>query len=251
MEFSSVDAILFDLGGTLRRTTKRDEPEKRQRVEQIRRYIGSELPLEEFSQALSGRYQAYRRWAEKTLVELDEAQLWSKWLAPEVPPEIIRSHAATLNRLWREATGVREVYPETVEVILTLHRRGYLLGVVSNTISRTEIPLALQAAGIAGCFNVVLLSSVFGRRKPDPAILIAAAGKLGVAPAACAYIGNRVDRDVAGARRAGFSTVIIVHHGHHLEKPLSIPGLEPDRTVHSLGELLELFQGKDASKGRS
>jgi beta-phosphoglucomutase-like phosphatase (HAD superfamily) len=42
-----------------------------------------------------------------------------------------------------------------------------------------------------------------GRLKPDPAGFLAAAQRLGVAPAACLVIGDRDDADGAAARRAG------------------------------------------------
>jgi HAD superfamily hydrolase (TIGR01549 family) len=241
MEARRVEAVLFDLGGTLRKTTKRDDHGKSERAGLIRQVVEGDLPLEEFSRLLTDRYQAYRQWAQQTLVELNEVQLWTQWLLPDYPPEKIKPLAATLNRLWRDATGIREVYPETKLVVQELYRRGYLLGVVSNTISQTEIPLVLKASGLTDCFKAVVLSSVYGKRKPDPSILLAAAAKLGAAPSCCAYIGNRLDRDVLGARRAGFSFVIIVHHGHHSDRSPSDPSLKPDFTVHDLREILDYF----------
>ncbi len=236
-----IRAILFDLGGTLRQTTKRDDPERRERVNRIRQQLGAETPLPEFAETLAERYRAYRKWAERTMTELSEEQLWTRWLAPDFPPERVRALAPALNRMWRDATGVRELYPETKEVVQELRRRGYLLGIVSNTISQTEIPRALEASGLAGCFQAVVLSAVFGRRKPDPAILLSAAETLGVAPSRCALIGNRLDRDVLGARRAGFALVVIVHHGHHPDRQPPDPALAPDRIVHSLREIPALF----------
>ncbi len=242
-----IEAILFDLGGTLRRTIKRSEPEKLARIQHIHHSLGSDLPLEEFAGLLNARYQAYRRWAEQTMRELDEEQLWGQWMAPEAPPEQIRRLAPGLNRLWREATGIREVYPETLPVVQTLHQRGYLLGVVSNTISRTEIPRVLEELNLARFFKTVVLSAVFGKRKPDPAILLEAAKRLGVAPAGCAYIGNRLDRDVVGARRAGFATVIIVHHGHHSDPRAVEPGAQPDRFIRNLREILNYFPARECA----
>ena len=51
---------------------------------------------------------------------------------------------------------------------------------VSNTISRTEIPLVLEDSDLSRYFKVVVLSPVFGKRKPDPAILLEALKKYGV-----------------------------------------------------------------------
>ncbi len=245
MEAHLIEAILFDLGGTLRRTTKRNDPEKLARIQRIQQTLGSNLPLEEFARIITARYHSYRRWAERTLRELDEEQLWLRWMAPDVPPERVRELAPTLNRMWRDATGVREVYPETIPVVQELHRRGYFLGVVSNTISRTEIPLVLDALNLSQYFKAVLLSSVFGKRKPDPAILLEAAKRLEVSPADCAYIGNRLDRDVLGARQAGFATVMIVHHGHHSDPQPGDAGMLPDRFIRNLREILEYFPARE------
>jgi putative hydrolase of the HAD superfamily len=245
MEHPPVEAILFDLGGTLRRTTKRDEQGKRERIQHIRQSLGSDLPLDQFARILSDRYQAYRRWAEDTMNELDEEHLWMQWMASDYPPERVRQLAPSLNRIWRDATGIRDVYPETIPVVQELHRRGYSLGVVSNTISRTEVPLALKDSDLSRYFKAVVLSSVFGRRKPDPSMLLAAAKKLGVSPSYCAYIGNRLDRDVVGARRAGFATVLIVHHGHGAGPHSLDPALMPDRIIHNLREILNYFPARE------
>ncbi len=56
------------------------------------------------------------------------------------------------------------------EVIETLYARGYILGIISNVITEREIPEWLEADGLTKYFKSVLLSSVYGKRKPDPAI---------------------------------------------------------------------------------
>jgi putative hydrolase of the HAD superfamily len=49
-----------------------------------------------------------------------------------------------------------------------------------------------------------VLSSQYGRRKPDPSIFFQAARLANLPTSACAYIGDKINRDVLGARRAGF-----------------------------------------------
>jgi len=48
------------------------------------------------------------------------------------------------------------------------------------------------------------LSSLHGLKKPDPVLFRIAAADLDVKPEECAYVGDRIDKDVAGARSAGY-----------------------------------------------
>lgn len=237
----SIEAILFDSGGTLRRTIKRDDIEKRERLRQIQELIGSTASPIEFMHMLTSRYKDYQQWAELTLDELDEEHFWTEWMLPDYPEGQVRMLAHQLNYIWREAKGIREFLPETRAVVTELFQRGYRLGIVSNTISRTEIPRTLKRIGISDYIGTVVLSSQYGRRKPDPSILLTAAKHLNTLPEYCAYVGNRPDRDVAAARRAGFAIAITISKMH---KPVERPHehlFTPDHRICSLNELLEIF----------
>ena len=202
---------------------------------------GAKDPRVDFSHLLTSRYRAYRHWAKETLLELDEEQLWTQWMLPDWPPEKIHPIASQLNHLWREATGVRQVLPETRAVIQTLCQRGYRLGVVSNTISRTDIPKIFQQIGLSDCIDAVILSGVFGKRKPDPAILLAAAEQLGVKPERCAYVGNHYGYDLRAARRAGFGSAIIISDSSPHLGSQETAEYTPDHIIQNLAELLEIF----------
>ena len=210
MTNQQVEAILFDMGGTLRRTARRTRAEKQQVIESIMKLVGTHGSVQEFSRLLSRHAKAYKHWAEQTRVELNESDLWTKWMLPDFPAEKISGAAVQLNQLYREATGLRVIFPESREVVLELFRRGYRLGLVSNTTSSVEVPALLRELEIGGCFETVILSAVIGKRKPDPSILLSATQNMGIASQNCAYIGDRVDRDVAAARQAGFSKAIIL-----------------------------------------
>ncbi len=85
-----------------------------------------------------------------------------------------------------------------------------------------------------------MLSSVCGRRKPDPAIYHEAARRAGVAPERCAYVGDNFARDVEGTRNAGFGMVIIMPDED--DRDVIPPEAQrPDRIIHSLSELLTIF----------
>ncbi|MCU0487633.1 MAG: HAD family hydrolase, partial [Anaerolineales bacterium] len=164
----TIEAILFDMGGTLRVTKKRNRQERLYFIGEMIKLLGSDLDPVKFSRLLARRSTAYRRWARQTLVELNESDLMAYWLLPEWPEPFIRAHALQLHRLWRKATGERTVFPEAAAVLLELFRRGYRLGLVSNTTSSTEAPESLDALGLTSYFETLILSAVVGIRKPDP-----------------------------------------------------------------------------------
>ena len=238
----TIEAILFDMGGTLRVTKKRSRQERLHYTGEMIKLLGSDLDPDKFSRLLARRSTAYRRWARQTLVELNESDLLTYWLLPEWPESFIREHAQQLHRLWRQATGERTIFPETAGVVLELFRRGYRLGLVSNTTSSSEAPEALEDLGLTSYFETLVLSAVVGIRKPDPAILLEATGRMGIQPEKCAYIGDLPHRDVAAARQAGFGQAILVRkRSLHRARRIEDHSLLPDQDLRSLVELLDLF----------
>ena len=242
MNTDHIEAILFDMGGTLRRSTEMDAVGKRQGISRIMQLIGLEGSEDQFSELLTGRANAYRSWAQQTMIELNESELWTKWMLPDWPADRIGPLAIQLNQAYRDSNSTKDVFPETKEVILSLFRRGYRLGLVSNTTSSVEAPRLFESLRIGGCFETLVLSCQVGKRKPDPAILLEAVKRMGLLPESCVYIGDRPDRDVAAARRAGFASVILLRDPALPEAFYTgQPGLTPDRLINNLNELLDLF----------
>ena len=133
-----------------------------------------------------------------------------------------------MTHLWHRIWGRRVVCPDARQVVAELARRGYRLGVISNTISARAAPCGLEEYGLADYFQTVILSSTFGRRKPDPLIFLEATRQVGVSPARSAYVGDRPTRDVVGPRRAGFAMTIIINNPRaHKYRPSRYLSLTP------------------------
>lgn len=242
---NKIDAILFDMGGTLRHNDRRDETTKANILQQILDLVNSGLPAAEFSKMLTARERAYEEWATGKLVEVDEKRFWTKWMMPEWPKELIGNQAMKLNAIWRDAICTRNFFPEARPAILGLHQRGYKLGLVSNTTSSVDSPRAIKQEGISDYFDTVVLSCVVGTRKPAPDILLKAAESMGVLPKYCAYVGDRPDWDVVAARGAGFScTVVLLNPKRPFPDPLPA-GQKPDYFIDNLLELLNIFPSKN------
>jgi len=250
-----IDAILFDMGGTLRRGTDREFAEKSVMCSKILELTGFESDPADFARMLNTRANAYRKWSRQEMAELNEIGFWTQWMLPELPAKKVSALAVDLNQIWRNADRIYRVLPDAKETILGLFRAGYRLGLVSNTTSSVEAPDLLDELGVAGCFEAVVLSCQVGKRKPDAAILLEATKRMGVRSEQCAYIGNLPDRDVVAARKAGFSRTVILRDPHRpFDQPLDSSFL-PDHFIDNLKELLEIFpsrrnQKKPASNGR-
>ncbi len=233
-----IKAILFDVNGTLRKRIP-DPAWQQENWERLAALL--ELPevTPDFLEELNRRYRAYTRWADERQVSLPEAEIWGKWLTPELPYARIEPQAAELMLALRRSRGRHILKPDALAVLRELDRRGYHLGVISNTTSTLDIPHFIDANGLAGFLKVVILSSKCGVRKPDPRIFDEATRGLGIDPARCAYVGNKPANDVAGPRRAGFGMAVMVNNGDSV--PAFELGEKPDRIIHELVEILEIF----------
>lgn len=237
----TINAILFDVGGTLRFTERVDGRETII-LEEIRSFLGYEGTVDSLKTRLTRGEKDYRKWAKKSLVELTEQELWVRFMYPDQSRlEFIRENAIKLNQLWRNSKGKKKLLPKAVETIKTLAERGYKLCIISNTTSSVEVPALLEENGITNLFSSVILSAVYGRRKPHPSLFLDATRALGVRPEECAYIGDRPSRDVVGAREAGFSKVVIIQAaGLKHEKKENVP-MNPDHLISRLPDLLDIF----------
>lgn len=234
-----VEAIFFDVGDTLR-TRVSDPTLQAQASEELYGLIQPTQPPEIFFQNIDQRYRDYQTWRRQTMIEITEQELWSRWMLPDFPAERLAPLVDRLMDLYRLRSG-RPVWLEGAEkVIPELFARGYKLAIISNTISRTETPQALKDSNLTRYFNPVILSTTFGKRKPDPELFLHAARLANVLPQHCAYIGDQPTRDVVGSKRAGFALSIII------ESSMSFSAsddemLKPDLTIRQLSELLNIF----------
>jgi len=130
------------------------------------------------------------------------------------------------------------VFPGVREALATLRGRGYRLGVASNK-SWGRISADIGHLGLDGVFEAFATSEDTPQRKPDPAPLLKAAEKLGLAPALCAYIGD-YQGDMVAAHAAGMVSVAVLWGGifpaetllaaqpaHVVARPADLPALFP------------------------
>ena len=185
--------------------------------------------------------------------------LWDDWNATRIalatagpnPAKAMRGAVAAYcagddeaKQVWREA---EEQYHQMraprqygllldgVTPVLQDLRRDFRLGVIAN--QQTAVLESFSDYGIAGLFDVIVISEIVGLYKPDPAIFQYGLDQAGVAAAEVIYVGDRADNDVAPAKALGMKTIRF-HRGVHygLYNP-DDPAQTADLTIFDVSEM--------------
>ena len=143
----------------------------------------------------------------------------------------------------------RRMRPEIPRVLETVRGMGLKMGIISNIQSRGQVPGDLSRYGIRHYFDPIVLSCEHGRRKPDPAIFQHAAGLMNVPARSCVYIGDRISRDILGAKQAGFALALQIRHDFKETPEPEFP--KPDAVLNSIAELPGLLESALISSPRA
>ncbi len=112
---------------------------------------------------------------------------------------LMEEHAKSI--LWRSVPDF--VAPTLAE----LRRRGYILGVISNSDGRIK-PL-LERHNLTSLLTFIIDSAAVGVEKPDPEIFRMATDAAETQPHKCVFVGDIYAVDIEGARRSGLKGVLL------------------------------------------
>ena len=129
------------------------------------------------------------------------------------------------------------------EVLAELRKKGYKLGIITNTITSREehVRIALRKIDAEIYFDVILTSVDVGHEKPDERIFMTALRALKVKPHEAMMVGNRISTDIVGGNRMGMKTVLLKWNKRYNERTTSDEE-KPARTIKSLRELLLVLE---------
>jgi HAD superfamily hydrolase (TIGR01509 family) len=148
----------------------------------------------------------------------------------------------------RRAHGVH-AYPSTVHLVRVLHDRGARTAAVSASRHCVQV---LHAAGVADLFDVIVDGVEAARLhlagKPDPALFLEAAVRLGASPDRVAVVED-AQAGVEAARRGRFGRVIGVDRGGNARR---LADAGADVIVTDLGEVTVAghVQHRDGDRAR-
>lgn len=222
---SRLQGVLFDAGNTLIRV----ETSVGDIYARVAAAHGHEAPpsaLEDaFRQAFARRRESFLPAVSLSRHTPEKERAWWRGVVEETFREAGSPwpDRARLNLFFEELyetfarPEVWRVFPDVAPTLAALEDKGLPLAVVSNWDSR--LTRVLTGLRLAGRFRYILTSAECGFEKPDPAIFLEAAKRMGEAPERLLYVGDHWLHDVEGSRRAGMKALWIDREGKGENSP--------------------------------
>jgi len=182
-----IEAVIFDLDGVILQS------------EEIWDEARQDLVRER-----GGRWRPEATAAMMGMSSRDWPRYMRERLGIDLTPEAI--NADVVRRLIERYERELPLLPGATEAVRRLAARWPLA--VASSSNRPVIDLALERAGIAGCFRATVSSEEVGRGKPAPDVYLEAARRLGVAPERAAAVEDSAN-GIRAARAAGTRVIAV------------------------------------------
>lgn len=243
---AEIRAVLFDLDDTLHDDTYAFTTA----AQEVAAEVAAEHGIDALALKKAYIAQAEGFWHRLTTSEL-QTKL-SQWRA-EMWGDALRSvglddmHLA--ERSARNYNVYRKKYfalfPGALDLLRELKDRGLKLALLTNGVSETHRE-KIALLQIAEYFDAIFLADEVGMLKPDPLLFAHACTKLRTSPSESAMVGDRYERDIAGALTAGLFTIWMNVRGERLPA-----GARPaDVTVSNISEVASHLLGEAGRHAR-
>lgn len=201
-----VKAVLFDLGGTLAKTSEIPRVMKK-----ILGYCGINRSLIEIDRAWN---KAERELDRRDLARLLD-EFWVQWnmrildnLDVGTNSRMLAGYIATH---WWDYSNVT-LYPDAEKILSLLKKRGLSVGLITNGL-QSDVDEILPKVGLQGFFDIVVVIDTLGKMKPDPEVFHCAVQKLRTAHCEAVFIGDEVEADYKEAQGSGLTAYSIDRDG--------------------------------------
>ncbi|MGB9676249.1 MAG: HAD family hydrolase [Candidatus Bathyarchaeales archaeon] len=222
---SRIKAVLFDLGGTLVHVESVPET-----FHKILKAHGVECSIAEISEAWE---KANKQLGEKKMADFG-ARFWINFNLLVLEDLGIKENvlflAEAIDKEWWEYANF-SLYPEALTVLAKLKEMGLKVGVITNGL-QTDVNKILAKLGLEGFFDVKVCIDTVGKAKPANEIFTYACEKLGLQPKDVLFVGDSIEIDYEGARKAGLKALLIDRNGKQKRNI---------RKIKSLQEILSLI----------
>ncbi|QBD83179.1 HAD family hydrolase [Ktedonosporobacter rubrisoli] len=242
---TSLQAVVFDLGGTLVDWPDWDSDAGR-RWGLSYDYLVACYP--ERSWPSQADYVQAMREAEKYHWQQVEAQQTSSTPAALLTAGFRRLDLSVsaeelldaLDGYARAVDGWAIVFPDAVSTLQQIRQRDLRIGLLSNTWWAAEWHNAdLVVHGLAPLLDEIVYTSDLPHSKPHPSVFLEVTARLQVEPSRCVMVGDRMFDDIGGALGVGMRAV-----WRETKYPWPRPEqIVPSAKISALAELLPLLDG--------
>ena len=156
-----IKTILFDMGGTLEDIWYNDQT-IRTVTGELRTFLdehdlGTGCNDITFWNKLNSGIRTYKQWSESNELEKKPEEIWPEYYMADfnLNREKLQEVAERLAGMWEVTYYHRELRPKVKETLEELKKRGYHLGVISNTASLYSVFDVLEQYGIRDYFEDV------------------------------------------------------------------------------------------------
>jgi HAD superfamily hydrolase (TIGR01549 family) len=243
----AIEGVIFDLGHTLMYLDSTWPEVFAQGVRDLATFLddeGLDLVGQAFGQALLERRSEGFAQAQETLREVtaEASMRWTfaRFGLPDPPPALVNS---AIDAFFAYEDVHWLAYPEADQVLEELSARGLRLGMLSNATHDPFIQRLVDRLGFRARLDPALSSAGTGIRKPDPSAFGPILAAWDLAPASVVMVGDTLEADILGARRAGMRSVWIRSQGAARQESAGNAStgtgslVEPDLSISRLAEL--------------
>ncbi len=236
----TLDTVLFDLDDTLHDDSRAYKAGASRTAEDVARERG--IDARELTTAYIA--QAQRFWQHlsddhlATRMTDTRTSLWAGALAAcgIDDPALAERCAASYVRYRKEHLYLE---PGALALLDTLKARGCKLGIITNGFAETHHE-KIALLGLTRRMDAIFIADEVGMVKPDPRLFRLACETLGTTPERTAMVGDRYERDCAGALAVGMFAVLV--DVHRIPVPAGAP--QPDAIVPTIADVAAALSGR-------
>lgn len=218
--FQNIDAVLFDLDGTLIDSA----PDLGAAADKMRTDRGL-VPLP------TDQYRSMAGAGARGMIAVAFGLTPQDAEFESLKEEFFANYEACMTERTYAFDGV-------AELIASISRAGLPWGVVTNKSARFTMPL-IRSMALFNTAGTIISGDTMPHAKPHPAPLLEAARQLALAPERCVYVGDD-ERDIVAGRAAGMPTVAAAYG--YLGAVADTGHWNADATIVSPAALLHLLQ---------
>lgn len=235
---STVDAVIFDWGGTLTPWHTIEWGEQWRSYATAYDPAAGDAVTSAWARALTeAEGIAWQRARDEHRSSTFEAVVRAGGLEPA--GQAHERGLAAFRAFWEPHTYTD---PDVLPLFTALRQAGLRIGVLSNTVwSRAEHELVFRRDGVFDLIDGAVYSSEIAWTKPHPEAFRAALTSVGAGPARTVFVGDRLFDDVYGAQAVGMRAVHVPHSEIPPEQRGHTDG-EPDAVIQRLSELRPLVE---------